>query len=122
MKREHIIIISPELKWSAFVAATVRRLGYTLAIYNNTEEALDELSWRFPSLVVFDDTYVNARSKFADRISQLRFVVFAVAPSIDDAIVAYRAGALDYAGQVFDTVRVADVVNSAIDKPAVRAI
>ncbi len=122
MSRGHIAIVGRKLNWSAFLAAAVRRMGYTITICDTIDQLLPYFEVHHPDLLILDDTFELVHSKLADMDIDVRFVVFATAPSIKGAIQAYRSGALDYAGQIVEEGHIVDVVSSAIEKPSLKAI
>lgn len=116
---EYILVVDREPEWREFVAEQLRDAGYSVSIQLDTASTFREVERRFPDLILADASLSDLVDRLAIDYRSLRFIVFTVSPSVQEALRAFRRGALDYEGKAFDTLALLRVVQVALDSAPV---
>lgn len=119
---KHIIIAEREPKWRNFLTQVLQDAGYAVSAYQDAVSSVAGLRQRPSDLVLIDASLQEPIHRLASDLTGVRFLVFSAAPSVSEAIGAFRRGALDYESKVFDRDLVLRVVQTALEKPLGRSL
>lgn len=110
---KRVVIIERDPEWRQFVAKVLARAGYDVSVLTRGMPIDDH-----PALFLVDGSMVEYVNRLVRGRKQ--FVIFDNAPTIPNAVSAYRIGALDYVGKTFNPELLLRAVTEAQDKHSVR--
>lgn len=117
--RANILIIDREPEWQRFSAQVLNTRGYKVEACTTTEKAMQELDDNGFDLVIVDAVLSNLIDTIATGHTDKRLLVTTTSPSVSEAIMAFRRGALDYVKKVFDRTQLLNAVSDALEKEAI---
>lgn len=115
-----IMVVDNDPEWRSFVAHVLRQAGHVVALYNDVEEALQKIRDDNFDLVIVDAPLLNLLNLLGGDAIRHRLLVVSGAPSVPEAISAYRWGALDYINKAFGEASFLQTVSSVLEKPPAR--
>ena len=116
-----ILIADSEPEWRNFAIKTLRQAGYNAHGTETSESTLSEIVRGDAELILTDAGLTNLVRTLAIQQQNTRFVVFTTSPSVKDALVAYRYGALDYTTKAFEQGSLLDTIRRALNKQPVQS-
>jgi DNA-binding NtrC family response regulator len=108
-----LLVIDDDASVLAFVSDVAESLGFQVVARRDASAALSEAQHIKPDAAVVDLTYLDATtvlSELAAADPQCPVILMARNQSVDAAISALKAGALDYLAKPFDRERLRDVL------------
>ena len=116
-----ILIVDREPAWRNFVAKVLGEEGYSVFMYEDIDSTLSKIATCDSDLILTDAALNMLINKLARDYPETRFIVFTAAPSVAEALAAFRRGAIDYESKSFDPAMLVGAVRSALRKSPVRA-
>ncbi len=117
--QDRILVIDREPKWRTFIVRALRKDGYTVHLCGDSQSALREIIDDNFDLIVIDTLLLNWLDTLAAERARHRLLVVTAAPSVPEAILAYRRGALDYVSKTFDASGLLATVVAVLQKQPV---
>ncbi len=117
--RIRILIIDNEPRWIEFVKRDLD--VFEIVVAHSTDEALDELRKDMFALVIASAKNLDALQIIAEKFSDKRVVVTTIHPSTDEALHAYRLGAIRYFPKSFSQKDLLKKVNDVIPQSRLSA-
>lgn len=115
----NILIVDREPEWRIFSTHVLRSTGYTVESCSSTEDALKELAENGFDLIIIDAVLNNLIDTVALEYTDKRLLITTTSPSVPEAVMAFRRGALDYVKKIFDGDLLLSSVSVALRKKAV---
>ena len=115
-----ILVVDREPMWRTFAAQVLGANGYIVHTSSDVNVALKEIDRHNFELIIVDALLDELLKILASDYVRRRLLVVTVSPSVPEAILAYRYGALDYVGKAFDESKLLDSVVAALRKQPAR--
>lgn len=115
-----IMVVDNDPEWRSFVAHVLRQAGFVVELYNDVQEALHKIKDDDFDLIIVDAPLLNLLNLLAGETIRHRLLVVSGAPSVPEAITAYRWGALDYINKAFGEATLLQTVTGVLEKPPAR--
>jgi len=97
--KTRILIIDDEVRWLNFAMSDLSR--FEIVVAPDAETALAELEANQFDLIIASSRRLDALEVIAERYSDKRVVVTTVQPTTQEALAAYRLGAMRYFAKSF---------------------
>jgi len=114
--KAHILIIDDEPRWIDFAKSDLNK--FEIVVAPDTEIALTELEADQFDLVIVSSRRLDALEAIAEKYSDKRVVVTTVQPTTQEALAAYRLGAMRYFAKSFSHRDLSDRVEEVIPASA----
>lgn len=101
-KQGRILVIDREPQWQRFIVDTLRQDGYQVQAESDAQTTVREIRADNFDLIIVDAALLAWLDAPAIAHLRHRLLVVTAAPSVSEALWAFRRGALDYIGKVFD--------------------
>lgn len=119
-KEVRILVVSREPEWRTFLSKALRQAGYVLDSADSIPAALQKITPNKFDLIIVDALLIELlQALIAANLSQ-RLLVVTNAPSVSEAILAYRWGALDYVDKAFEASTILATVADVLQKQPVQ--
>lgn len=115
--KARIMVVDNDPEWRSFVAHVLRQAGHVVELYNDVQKALQTIRDDDFDLIVVDAPLLNLLNLLAGETIRHRLLVVSGAPSVPEAISAYRWGALDYINKAFGEATLLQTVTGVLKKP-----
>ncbi|MCP4603514.1 MAG: response regulator [Proteobacteria bacterium] len=113
--KTRILIIDDEQRWIEFVMIDLGK--FEIAVASDAENALEELDKDQFDLVIASSLHLDVLEVIAEKYSDKPVVVTTVHPTPQEALAAYRAGAIRYFPKSFGRQDLSDRVEEIIPAP-----
>jgi DNA-binding response OmpR family regulator len=111
-----ILIVDREPEWRRFIVETLQKHGYTVYLGSDAQTTLREIVDDNFDLIVVDALLLDWLDTPAIQRICHRLLVVTAAPSVPEAVGAFRRGALDYVSKAFDAPSLLSIITLALTK------
>ncbi len=113
---KQILVADREPEWIRFATEVLEEAGYVIETDDNVQSALQKLTREHFDLAIVDAPMRQLLEQLSTEAEPRRFLVVTTAPSITEAIFAFRLGAVDYVNKVFDPEALSGLVADVLHK------
>jgi DNA-binding NtrC family response regulator len=110
--KTRILIVDDDPRWIDFVRHDLDK--FEIVVAHNTEEALRELVADRFDLVIASSRRMDVLKEIAEKYSDKQVVIMTTQPTTQEALVAYRFGAVRYSPKSFGRHNLFDQVKELI--------
>jgi DNA-binding response OmpR family regulator len=111
-----ILVVDREPEWRRFMVETLQKQGYTVYLGRDAQMTLREIADDNFDLIVVDALLLDWLDTPAIHRMCHRLLVVTAAPSVPEAVRAFRRGALDYVSKAFDASGLLGIIALALTK------
>ncbi|MEW5959245.1 MAG: response regulator [Chloroflexota bacterium] len=115
-----ILIADNDPVWREFAAYVLCQAGYEVEICLDVPEALQKIKEDGFDLIIVDAPLLDLLNLLSAEPVRHRLLVVSAAPSVPEAISAYRGGALDYVNKAFGEASILQTITTVLAKPPAR--
>jgi DNA-binding NtrC family response regulator len=112
-----ILVIDREPEWREFVGDILRQNEYTVNLFNDLQLASRKIAENNFDLIIVEAPLLGRLKALAATLAAYRLLVVTSGPTVEEAINAYRSGALDYVHKAFGEVSFLMTVATVLQKP-----
>jgi DNA-binding response OmpR family regulator len=111
------LVIDREPEWREFAGDILGQNKYTVDLLNDFQAASHKIAETNIDLIIVEAPLLDRLKALAATLADYRLLVVTSAPSVEEAINAYRSGALDYVHKAFGEVSFLMAVAAVLQKP-----
>ena len=116
MKKMRILIIDAETRWISFAQSELS--DFEIVVAPDENAALAELDADDFELVIASSRYLEFLKVVAEKYKDKRFIVTTVRPTTQEALAAYRLGAMRYFPKSFGDRDLSNRIKEIVPRPS----